>query len=142
MDPVSAAASIAGLYQVVDLVVGRLSTYVKGVQGARKDIEDLSNSVTGLSDILKRLRDLAFEVQRESNGAGWAGSVVINEAHITTCRNTVRRLQLILEKHDPQQAANSFEGIVRKLKWPLQAAQTKSLSLSDTQIESHTTISH
>ncbi|MCJ1379768.1 hypothetical protein MMC17_002871 [Xylographa soralifera] len=101
MDPISAAASIAGLYQVVDLLVGRLSTYVKGVQAARKEIEDLSNSVMGLSGILKRLRDLAFEVQQESHGASWTGSMIINETHIITCRTTVKQLQTILEKHDP-----------------------------------------
>lgn len=128
MDPVSAAASIAGLYQVVDLLVGRLSTYVTGVYGARKEIEDLTKSVTGLSGILQRLRDLAFQTQEETRGAGLTGSVVINEAHITTCRDTVKRLQSILERHDPLQAANSFGGIVRKLKWPLQAPQTRSIT--------------
>ena len=127
MDPLSVAAGIAGLYQVVDLAVGRLQSYVKEVRGARKEIETLTRSMTDLADILRRLGDLAAHIDTEGDGDTWSKVLSIKHNNINACHQTVQDMQSILGKSDPSNAGSSRDGLIRKLRWPFHLAKTKSL---------------
>ena len=78
MDSISAVFSITVFYQVVDAVVGCLSTCTNGVQAIRPKSEALGDSTTGLSDSSKRLPALALDGQQEPHGSGRMGSMILH----------------------------------------------------------------
>ncbi|MCJ1246910.1 hypothetical protein MMC30_004121 [Trapelia coarctata] len=127
MDPLSVAASIAGLYQVVDLAVGRLQIYVKEVRGAKKDIQTLTTSMADLAEILRKLGDLAAQIDTEGNEDTWSRALSIQHNHINACHRTIQNMQSILERSDPSKASSSRDGLIRTLRWPFQLAETRSL---------------
>lgn len=130
----SVAASIAGLYQVVDLAVRRLQVYVKEVRGAEKDIETLTRSMADLADILKRLGDLAANIDTEGNEESWSKVLSIQDTHINACHRTIQKMQSVLDRGDPSKASSSRDGLIRTLRWPFQLAETRSLTAD---IEKH-----
>ena len=121
-DPISVAFGIAGLVTLADVVFSRLFTYVQGVKGANKEIITLSSEVSALYGILNRLR--LFSDQLEAGGF----DPVIQDQHIQSCRQTLDKVQKILERDSlPSAQTHKMESMMRRLHWPFTSSEVKAL---------------
>lgn len=121
-DPLSIGTGIAGLVTLAEVVFTRLSNYVQAVKGANKEITALSSEVGALYGILNRLRLISDQL--ESEGFDPA----TQDQHIHSCRQTLEKMQKILEKDStPSAQTHSIESIRRRLHWPFTSSEVKTL---------------
>lgn len=118
MDPLSLAASIAGIISLADVVFVRVTKYIRAAKNADKDIETLSKEVLLLIGAVSSLAKLAQVF--ESDGIGDRSVSELRMNHIAACHDTLDEIKRNL---------NKFEGKVlkRKLVWPFKTEKTKDL---------------
>jgi hypothetical protein len=115
------AASIAGLVALADLVFGKVFTYIKAVKNAEKDISAFSIEIRSLSGILHSLHLLACQLEDGNYDRA------IRVHHIFYCHETLERIKKKLQKSQPEGEASRSKDLLRKLKWPFSAGETKEL---------------
>jgi hypothetical protein len=64
-DPLTVAASIAGIASHADIVVEHLVKYLRGVKDARKEVSALLKETSSLGGILKALSILAKQLESD-----------------------------------------------------------------------------
>ncbi|KAI8721091.1 NACHT domain-containing protein [Fusarium sp. LHS14.1] len=125
-DPLSTAASIAGLMSLADTVFRYVFKYVRGAVNAKKEVETIFNEISGLSAVLRHLHVLASELEAEASF-----EPTLRMQHLTHCKQTLETLRNRVKKAaDDFDNKTKWEGITRRLKWPLSASETQDL-LSD-----------
>ncbi|KAM6539852.1 hypothetical protein FALCPG4_001605 [Fusarium falciforme] len=125
-EPLSMAASIAGLMSLADAVFRYVFKYARGAVNAKKEIESLSTEINGLSAVLRSLHALANELEAEASF-----EPTLRMQHLTHCKQTLETLRNRVKKAaDDFDNKAKWEGITRRLKWPFSASETKDL-LSD-----------
>ncbi|KAL2693920.1 hypothetical protein Neosp_000488 [[Neocosmospora] mangrovei] len=125
-DPLSMAASIAGLMSLADTVFRYVFKYARGAVNAKKEVETLSTEINGLSAVLRSLHALASELEAEVSF-----EPTLRMQHLTYCKQTLETLRNRVKKAaDDFDNKAKWEGITRRLKWPFSASETKDL-LSD-----------
>ncbi|EEU46553.1 uncharacterized protein NECHADRAFT_37523 [Fusarium vanettenii 77-13-4] len=125
-DPLSTAASIAGLMSLADTVFRYVFKYARGAVNAKKEVEALSTEINGLSAVLRGLHALASELEAEASF-----EPTLRMQHLTHCKQTLETLRNRVKKAaDDFDNKTKWEGITRRLKWPFSASETKDL-LSD-----------
>jgi hypothetical protein len=115
-DPLSIAASIAGLITLAEGVFNTTLSYCKGVKHAPKEITAFSTQISLLSGTLYRLSLLTRRL--DSNAAG----LDIKHEHIYECQKLLERIKKKLSKqsHDSEGSiGHNMKQIVRRLDWPL-----------------------
>ncbi|KAK8012874.1 hypothetical protein PG991_010249 [Apiospora marii] len=113
-DPLSVAASIAGLVTLADIILDRLTTYVKSVKNAEKESRQLVREMIvlrGLLDTLSRLAD-SLETERFDNKFG--------SRHLDACKTTLTEIFDTLRDHSNGTTA-------RNMIWPFKARRIKEL---------------
>ena len=122
MDPLSVAASIAGLVSIADVVFRRTYKYIKAVKDAQKEISALSNEISALFGILRRLELLACQVDEDVFDS------TLRLEHIFECQQTLEKVNSILEKDDTSSLDDRLlESTRRRLRWPLSKSRTEKL---------------
>lgn len=110
MDPLSIAASVAGLIGLTSKVSRIIDSYCKSVKNARKDVQDTAQELASMYDALHQLdgllRSQQLKTQIDSN------SVLLNA--ITLCGNSIRRISSKVQTLEADGLARVWE----KLKWP------------------------
>ncbi len=125
-DPLSAAASIAGLVTITDTVFCRAFKYGKAVKGAPAEIAGLASAIGALSGIVHNLHLLICQLDGETF------DTAIQIHHIHACLKTMESIEKILDKYGSL-PGHGME-TMKRLRWPFLASEAKSLT---TQIERH-----
>ena len=122
-DPLSVAASIAGLVNLADVVFGRVYKYVKAVKSSSKEVERLSSEVGALYGILSNLHLIAGQLG-ESNYES-----TMRLEHVHACQKTLERIESILQrdKATSPQDQHHLQRLKQKLRWPFSSSEVKAL---------------
>ncbi|KAK8067373.1 hypothetical protein PG997_014120 [Apiospora hydei] len=119
-DPLSIAASIAGVVTLADLVFGRLYKYVKTARDAPNEVKELAAMVNDLGGLLNSLARLARALQGETF------DVSLRMQHADTCSFILSKLDKIFQKADKDlEKSGQLDKFQRKLKWPFSTSQIK-----------------
>lgn len=117
-DPLSIAASIAGVISLADIVFVRTRKYLSSAKNADKDVKDLSQEVLLLSGALHSLSKLAQAL--DTDGLKDQNLEQLRMHHIAACHATLDQVRKKLEKFE-------HNGTRRKLVWPFVSDRTKEL---------------
>ncbi|KAL0253403.1 hypothetical protein SLS55_010382 [Diplodia seriata] len=129
-DPLSVAASIAGLVALADIVFVRAFKYAKEAKGANQEISALANELQSLSGVLHslHLRISGLGNDEQAHTATYRSDLV------DSCIRLLVTVRDKLQEHKPGEQEQGPSRSLRKLKWPFSAKETKSLI---TDIERH-----
>ena len=132
MDPLSIAASVAGLCTLAESIVHRTRAYVRCVRGSEKEIAKLIRAMAQLYGILEQIRLLEDGFHGEGGdekGAGLGSVGMVRGVHLVKgeelfeCEKTLRKLDDVLKKSDPR-AKTGFVNVARKkLEWPFNSKE-------------------
>ncbi|KAK2034811.1 hypothetical protein LX32DRAFT_633950 [Colletotrichum zoysiae] len=111
-DPLSIAASIAGLVALADVVFGRLVKYGRGVKEAEKEIRELAKEVNLLAGALNSLSRLARTLEDELFDRN------LRMHHIEACNETLAEINKKMSKIDK-------DSIRDRLRWPFSTRRVK-----------------
>ncbi|XXH02446.1 hypothetical protein Hte_008822 [Hypoxylon texense] len=112
-DPLSIAASIAGLITLADIVFDRLMKYVRTAKNATKETEELAKEVNLLGGALNSLSRLARSLDNEPFGNNF------RMYHIEGCNDILSEIDRKLKKL----GSNSLKKVV----WPFSSARVKEM---------------
>ncbi|KAI1341959.1 hypothetical protein F5Y15DRAFT_413228 [Xylariaceae sp. FL0016] len=122
-DPLSIAASVAGLVSLAATVFQAVTKFSSESKGAREKINQLGAHVRNLSGVLQNLSLL--DTSLESQGSDTA----FKAHHLHECRQTLRKLEKILIKPQADfKDGSRFKAVMRSLAWPLSSEETKSIT--------------
>lgn len=108
MDPVSAAASIAGIIQLSAQSISVCQNYIAKARGAREEISTLQNEVRSLEKVMQKLQELV-----EAKDSKFVVSGAVQKDVLDPCREELQRL---LSKLEP----SGFNRLrLKPLIWPL-----------------------
>ncbi len=88
MDPLSLAASIAGLTSLADSIFRLVFRYAKSVKDAKSDIRALSDEMRGLVGVLGSLQSVTAALEAE----GEQFDPTLRTHHIGLCIETFKRI--------------------------------------------------
>lgn len=121
-EPLSISASIAGLVNLAELVLGRVYKYVKDVKNAPKDITVLSTEIGAIYGMLSNLRLLSEQLESDKFQS------TIRVHHVYACQQTLEKVISILEKDDvPLLHSQRLGTLKRALQWPFTSSEVKTL---------------
>ncbi|KAK9419958.1 putative Ankyrin [Seiridium unicorne] len=121
-DPLSIAASIAGVITLADVVFTRLIKYTKQAKEAQQEIKDLAAEINSIGGSLNSLSRLARALSDESFDP------TLRIEHIAGCHNVLSRMEEKLRKAEGDLAKpDQLSRVQRKLKWPFSAARMEEL---------------
>ncbi|SPJ78936.1 uncharacterized protein FTOL_07327 [Fusarium torulosum] len=124
MEPLSLAASIAGLVTLADLVFRAAVKYHKSVKNAPKEVKALVDEVKDLSLLLHNLSLVEYGLATQPDPAAQANAQPPKSHHLHQCQQLLRRLQTGL----PDFEANSgLQRLQSRLKWPFDISETKEM---------------
>lgn len=131
MDPLSIAASVAGLCTLAESVVHRTRAFVKSVRGSEKEIAKLIRATAQLYGILEQIRLLEDGIDEEFSRGGLH---MVKGEELHECEKTLRRLDSLLKKSDPTSVVGFVSVAKKKLEWPFNGKEIAEM-LQD--IENH-----
>jgi hypothetical protein len=121
-DPLSIAASIAGIVTLVDVVFCRLVKYSKSASNAAGEAKAWAAEINSLGGTLSSLARLARALEDESFDE------TLRMHHIDGCSRVLSELNNILKKAEKDlESQNRLTALQRKVKWPLSADRIKEL---------------
>lgn len=123
-DPLSMAASIAGLISLADTLFRQTYKFGRTATGAKKEIQALATEINSFSGILRNLEALADELEAE----GQAFEPAFQVDHLIECRKIFENIERKVTKAiDSFNNRSRWEGVSRQLKWPFSASDTRDL---------------
>lgn len=120
-DPLSIAASIAGVISLADVVFSRTTKYVSAVKHADEEVKKFALEVNLLGGALSSLSKLASVL--DADGLRNKQIDDLRMHHISTCHSTLHQIVQNLEKLEDKP-------LKRKVTWPFTSERTKE-SLSE-----------
>ncbi|KAF4339492.1 hypothetical protein FBEOM_6613 [Fusarium beomiforme] len=122
-DPLSLAASIAGLISLADLVFKTTYKFVRAAKDAKDEIQSLVDEVNNLASVLRRLEALTSDLEDE----GQSFDPTLRNHYLNHCYKTFNRIELRVKKASESFKKSKLDSIVRQLKWPFSSSETKEL---------------
>ncbi|KAH8882457.1 hypothetical protein GQ53DRAFT_665922, partial [Thozetella sp. PMI_491] len=125
MDPLSIAASIAGVLSLADTVFDRVMRFAKWantVKNSAAEIRELGNEVNLLAGTLHSLRALAATLELEDQF-----DTTFRMHHISSCSRLLRDIDEKLAKAASDPAKSVQQRGWMRLKWPYTSSETKQL---------------
>ncbi|GAW24092.1 hypothetical protein ANO14919_136720 [Xylariales sp. No.14919] len=122
MDPLSVAASIAGLVTLADAVFRGVYKYCRTASDASDEIKELANRLQSLAGILHSLGILADAL--EQDGA----HPTIQMTHISDATKLLGEIQTRLDRSKSRINSSKLALIQQSLKWPFTKTRTKELT--------------
>lgn len=110
MDPLSIAASLAGLVSLTSRVSRTIGSYCKSVKDARKDVQETAQELASMYDVLHQLDGLLRSQQLKTK----IDSNSVLAKAIAVCGNNIERLSSKVQRLELDGLARVWE----KLKWP------------------------
>lgn len=120
------AASIAGLIQLADIVVGRGYKFIKAVKNAEKSVQSLVHETNTLSGVLHSLCNTIQLLEEDEEDSNFDPTTQVH--YIESCYQTLSQIQRHFEVALPSTPLSTVD----KIRWPLKQSQTKEL-LADIQ---------
>jgi Cdc6-like AAA superfamily ATPase len=121
-DPLSIAASIAGIVTLVDVVFCRLMKYSKSASNAADEARAWAAEINSFGGTLSSLARLARALEDESFDK------TLRMHHIDGCSRVLSELNNMLKKAEKDlESQNRLTALQRKVKWPLSADRIKEL---------------
>lgn len=121
-DPLSIAASIAGVVTLADLVFARLYKYTKAAKDAPDNVRDLASQVNSLGGLLNSLSRLARALDGEPFDA------TLRMEHIDACNFILSKLDKKLQRAEKDlERHGHFDRFERRLKWPFSSSEVKEI---------------
>lgn len=122
-DPLSIAASIAGVVQLSGTVFKLITKFVRDAKDAPSKVRDLAVQTRNLAGILENLKLLASSLDDENS------KCALKAQHLNSCRHTLLTIERKLQKAtDDFESGKSLKVISRRLKWPFALSETEELS--------------
>ena len=120
MDPLSIAASIAGLASLSDVIFRRLFHYLKDTKNAEKDVKSLKDEVNALNGVLHNLLLVAQDLESDS-------TIIYSTGldHVNSCLATLHTLEDEFDKVGLSAPRSKMRRTVKKLTWPFKAINVK-----------------
>ncbi|KAF5534325.1 ankyrin repeat [Fusarium napiforme] len=124
MDPLSLAASIAGLVSLGDIVFKYALRYCKSVKDAPKEVNDLLNEIKDLTLLLHNLSMVAYDhgLQTQTNPQNPA--TAHKPHHLHECQQLLNQLEDGLSKFEQK---SGLDKVQSRLKWPFTTSATKEM---------------
>ncbi|UPK99839.1 hypothetical protein LCI18_010774 [Fusarium solani-melongenae] len=123
-DPLSMAASIAGLISLADTLFRHTYKFGRTASGAKKEIQALATEINSFSGLLRSLEALADGLEAE----GQAFEPALKVDHLIECRKIFENIERKVTKAiDSFSNRSRWEGVSRQLKWPFSASDTRDL---------------
>ncbi|KAI8649318.1 NACHT domain-containing protein [Fusarium sp. Ph1] len=123
-DPLSMAASIAGLISLADTLFRHTYKFGRTASSAKKEIQALATEINSFSGLLRSLEALADELEAE----GQAFEPALKVDHLIECRKIFENIERKVTKAiDSFNNRSRWEGVSRQLKWPFSASDTREL---------------
>ncbi|EWG50786.1 hypothetical protein FVEG_09916 [Fusarium verticillioides 7600] len=124
MDPLSLAASIAGLVSLGDIVFKYALRYCKSVKDAPKEVNDLLNEIKDLTLLLHNLSMVAYGhgLQTQTNPQNPA--TAHKPHHLHECQQLLNQLEDGLSKFEQK---SGLDKVQSRLKWPFTTSVTKEM---------------
>ncbi|KAJ0297294.1 hypothetical protein COL516b_010875 [Colletotrichum fioriniae] len=117
-DPLSIAASIAGLLSLADIVFLRLSKYIKSVKNAEKEISDLCKEVNVVGGTVNMLSRLAASLEAVDESLIQS----FRMHHIDSCAAVLSEIVNKTNKYEDKSG-----GKLKRLMWPYTSSKTKEM---------------
>lgn len=114
MDPLSIAASVAGIAGLAIQIAPGLKSYFSNVKHAQEDVARYANEVYGLFEVCKQLH--VFLKTDAANSFETTGSVLSRT--VVSCQDCLRELARILQSKGPEKP-----DWTKKVKWPIYKKQ-------------------
>ncbi|KAF4995289.1 hypothetical protein FGRMN_5254 [Fusarium graminum] len=120
-DPLSITASVAGIISLADLVFTRIYKYAKAAGNAQQDVRDLADEIKAIRDLLRALSALAFKLEATPV------ATTFDLTYVIVCQETLQHLEDSLSKAQEDFERSKIRRLLRKLKWPFTATETRDL---------------
>ncbi len=121
-DPLSVAASIAGLVALTDTLFRTVVKFQREVRAASQELGDIATELMDLSGVLHSLSLLASALETGQEEA------TFRLHHVNSCRESVRDIHFKLTKGlDGLNAPRTAKSSKRRLLWPYTTKETQSL---------------
>jgi ankyrin repeat domain-containing protein 50 len=122
MDPLSVAASAAGLMSLCIGIVHVVGNYYTSAKNAPTDIQGLRSELAYLSTILERLEYVLRSDSIRCNSVSFDTSSVLITA-LNSCEKQIREVSSKLERRKGSNASRMLE----RLKWPFSEKEVQKL---------------
>ena len=120
-DPLSIAASIAGLVTLAEVVFTRTYKYVRAVKKAAAEISALSSEIGALYGLLCSLRTISLQLEGEK----FESTARIH--YINSCQQTLEKVKDVLDKDKSSSSEEPWDALKYKLRWPFKSNEVKAL---------------
>ncbi|KAI3394860.1 hypothetical protein diail_2147 [Diaporthe ilicicola] len=120
-DPLSLAASLAGLVSLADSVFRHVYRYVRGVSAAKEEISNIAQELQSLTGVLRSIQALAEGLEEDGNTYDPA----IRVHHVYHCEQTLNKIHDRMKRAVQKvEKSRSRDGIMQQLKWPFSKSET------------------
>lgn len=120
-DPLSLAASLAGLVSLSDSVFRHVYKYVRGAKGAKEEITKIAQELQSFTGILRSVQALAQGL--EEDGDSYDPAIRVH--HVYHCEQTLNKIQERMKRAAQKvEKARSMGGLAQQLKWPFSKTET------------------
>lgn len=121
-DPLSLAASLAGLVSLADSVFRHVYKYVRGAMAAREEITKIAQELQSFTGVLRGVQALAQSLEEE--GDTYDPSIRVH--HVYYCEQTLNKIHDKMKRAAQKvEKTRSKGGLVQQLKWPFSKLETQ-----------------
>ncbi|KAF5968268.1 ankyrin repeat [Fusarium coicis] len=124
MDPLSLAASIAGLVSLGDIVFKYALRYCKSVKDAPKEVNGLLNEIKDLTLLLHNLSMVAYGHGLQTQLNPQNPATTHKPHHLHECQQLLNQLENGLSKFEQK---SGLDKVQSRLKWPFTTSATKEM---------------
>ncbi|KAF4437624.1 hypothetical protein FACUT_5556 [Fusarium acutatum] len=122
-DPLSLAASIAGLISLADVIFRTTYKFIRAAKDAKDEIQSLLDEINNLSSVLRYLEALTADLENE----GQSSDPTLRNHYLNHCHRTFIKIESRVKKASESFKKSRFDGVVRQLKWPFSSSEMKEL---------------
>ncbi|UPK90862.1 hypothetical protein LCI18_001797 [Fusarium solani-melongenae] len=123
-DPLSLAASIAGLISLADVTFKYVYKFAKSAKDAKDEAQTLSDQVNELARVLRVLEALTESLEAD----GYGFDPTLRNHYLGHCQKTLEKVQKRVSKAlDSFNSGSRPRSLGRQLKWPFSTSETTAL---------------
>ncbi|KAM6523954.1 hypothetical protein FSOLCH5_004563 [Fusarium solani] len=123
-DPLSLAASIAGLISLADVTFKHVYKFSKTAKDAKDEVHTIADQINDLARVLRVLEALAESLETD----GEAFDPALRNHYLSHCDKTLEKVRIRVSKAiDSFSSGSRSRSLGRQLKWPFAASETTAL---------------
>lgn len=119
-DPLSVAASVAGLISLAGAVLGKCYAYTSGVVNAPNEAKRLTDEVTNLAGVLATVQDITSHSEHDADAKDITNA-------LQSCETTLLELESLLNSRSYQSRIPRTQRTFNRILWPLTKTKTSEL---------------